>query len=160
MEGHRSTFLGQKHKNAICDRTPPTFTSNLVSMCAGGFRVTKFQKELDYLDSFKSYYYSSDFGFLSSEGWGRWVGGECLGWSAIVYMSSGMLKGKESSNRIKLSGLVQDLLNFGVSGSLQLWEWGLVDGGGGGWGKSPTHMHLHTQIHAWPCTCGNNDYFM
>ena len=23
LEGHRSTFLGQKHKSAICDRTPP-----------------------------------------------------------------------------------------------------------------------------------------
>ena len=31
-------FLGQKHKSAICDRTPPTYTSNLVYMCAGGFR--------------------------------------------------------------------------------------------------------------------------
>ena len=37
-----------------------------------------------------------------------------------------MFRGKESSNRIELSQLVQDLLNFGVLGSLQLW------GGGGG----------------------------
>ena len=44
-----------------------------------------------------------------------------------------MFRGKESSNRIELSRLVQDLLNFGVLGSLQLWGWGLwVDGGGGG----------------------------
>ena len=41
-------------------------------------------------------------------------------------MSSGMFRGKESSNRIELSRLVQDLLNFGVLGSLRLW-------GGGGW---------------------------
>ena len=40
-----------------------------------------------------------------------------------------MFRGKESSNRIELSRLVQDLLNFGVLGSLQLWGW--VDGGGG-----------------------------
>ena len=38
-----------------------------------------------------------------------------------------MFRGKESSNRIELSRLVQDLLNFGVFGSLQLWRWG------GGW---------------------------
>ena len=63
-----------------------------------------------------------------------------------------MFRGKESSNRIELSQLVQDLLNFGVLGSLQLWGW--VDGGGGGLG-APTHvhmhmhacMHMHTHIH-------------
>ena len=55
-----------------------------------------------------------------------------------------MFRGKESSNRIELSRLVQDLLNFGVLGSLWLW------GGGrwvGGMGVSPytcTHMHIHT----------------
>ena len=41
-----------------------------------------------------------------------------------------MFRGKESSNRIELSRLVQDLLNFGVLGSLRLWGW--VYGGGGG----------------------------
>ena len=48
-----------------------------------------------------------------------------------------MFRGKESSNRIELSRLVQDLLNFGVLGSLQLWGW---------WGVPPTHMHMH--VHA------------
>ena len=59
-----------------------------------------------------------------------------------------MFRGKESSNRIELSQLVQDLLNFGVLGSLRLW------GGAGGWGASggmgvspPTHMHVHTCTH-------------
>ena len=58
-----------------------------------------------------------------------------------------MFRGKESSNRIELSRLVQDLLNFGVFGSLQLWGWG------GGWmgvggvkGVPPTHVHTH--VHA------------
>ena len=37
-----------------------------------------------------------------------------------------MFRGKESSNRIELSRLVQEILNFGVLGSLQLW-------GVGGW---------------------------
>ena len=66
------------------------------------------------------------------------MGGGCLGSSAIVYMSSGMFRHKESSNRIKLSRLVQDLLNFGVSGSLRLWGWvggvGVWGWGVGGWG--------------------------
>ena len=69
-----------------------------------------------------------------------------------------MFRGKESSNRIELSRLVQDLLNFGVLGSLRLWGWGGgwmgVGGGwmgvGGGWGVPPTHMHMHT--HARMCT--------
>ena len=49
-----------------------------------------------------------------------------------------MFRGKESSNRIELSRLVQDLLNFGVLGSLWLWGWGWVVFEG-----CPTHMHMH-----------------
>ena len=116
-----------------------------------GSGVTNLQTELNYLDSFKSYCNSSNFGFLGSGGLGQ-VGGGCLGWSAIVYMSSGMFRAKESSNRIKLSQLVQDLLNFGVSGSLQLW------GCGGVVGVPPTHMHMHA--HAPTCTRGKLDNFM
>ena len=105
--------------------------------------VTNLQTELNYLDLFKSYCNSSDFGFLSSGGGtGGWG---CLGWSAIVYMSSGMFRGKESSNRIKLSRLVQELLNIGVSGSLQLWGWRVVGG-------CPPHMCTHMCMHAHACT--------
>ena len=63
-----------------------------------------------------------------------------------------MFRGKESSNRIELSRLVQDLLNFGVLGSLRLWGWG---GGwmevGGGWGVPP-HMCTCMHMHAHACT--------
>ena len=67
-----------------------------------------------------------------------------------------MFRGKKSSNRIELSRLVQELLNFGVLGSLRLWGWG---GGwmgvGGGWGMPPTHVHTHaharTRTHAHAC---------
>ena len=60
-------------------------------------------------------------------------------------MSSGMFRGKESSNRIKLSRLVQELLKFGVLGSLRLWGGGRWVGGFlGAWGVSP---------HARTCTC-------
>ena len=76
-----------------------------------------------------------------------------------------MFRGKESSNRIELSRLVQDLLNFGVSGFLRLWGWvdgdGVVGGGWmgmgvGGWGWGvvggcPPHMCTHTRMHA--CAC-------
>ena len=67
-----------------------------------------------------------------------------------------MFRSKESSNRIELSRLVQDLLNFGVLGSLQLWGWGwgVVGGWGLGWGwlgvgvgvvggAPQTHAHVH-----------------
>ena len=66
-------------------------------------------------------------------------------------MSSGMFRGKESSNRIELSRLVQDLLNFGVSGSLPLWGGGYI-GVGGGWGVPPTHVHMHAHAHTWTHT--------
>ena len=68
----------------------------------------------------------------------------------MVYMSSGMFRGKESSNRIELSQLVQELLNFGVLGFLWLWGGGRwVDGGLGVWEGVPTHvdMHAHACTH-------------
>ena len=59
-----------------------------------------------------------------------------------------MFRGKESSNRIELSRLVQDLLNFGVLGSLRLLGWGgWVDGGGRWLGGAP-----YTRAHARTCT--------
>ena len=61
---------------------------------------------------------------------------------------------KNLQNRIELSRLVQDLLNFGVLGSLQLWGGGRWGGGHlGAWGVSPhtcTHMHMHT-THIYTC---------
>ena len=60
-----------------------------------------------------------------------------------------MFRGKEFSNRIELSRLVQELLNFGVLGSLRVWGWGgWMDGGGGVVGGTPhtctcTHTHAH-----------------
>ena len=62
-------------------------------------------------------------------------------------MSSGMFRGKESLNRIELSRLVQDLLNFAVLGSLQLWGGGRWVGGCqvhlGAWGGVPPHTYMH-----------------
>ena len=67
-------------------------------------------------------------------------------------MSSGMFRGKESLNRIELSRLVQDLLNFGVLGSLQLWGGGRWVRGVWGMGVSPpTHMHAHAHTHIYTC---------
>ena len=73
-----------------------------------------------------------------------------------------MFRGKESSNRIKLSRLVQDLLNFGVLGSLRLWGGGRWVGGCqrhlGAWeGVPPTDTHAHTHVYMyrnckWPPT--------
>ena len=68
-----------------------------------------------------------------------------------------MFRGKESSNRIELSQLVQELLNFGVLGSL--WLWGGVRWVMGGLGGVPTHVHMHACTHKhvkyckWPPTC-------
>ena len=58
-----------------------------------------------------------------------------------------MFRGKESSNRIKLSRLVQELLNFGVLGSLRLWGWRAGCMGVGVVGGAP-----HTCAHARACT--------
>ena len=71
-----------------------------------------------------------------------------------------MFRGKESSNRIELSRLVQDLLNFGVLGSLRLWGWGgWVDGGGGWLGGAPhTCAHACARMHAHAHTCKNGKH--
>ena len=74
-----------------------------------------------------------------------------------------MFRGKESSNRIELSRLVQDLLNFGVLGSLRLWGWGV---GGWGWGvvggypHTCAHAHACTHTHTHTCMRGKHDNFM
>ena len=85
-----------------------------------------------------------------------------------------MFRGKESSNRIELSQLLQDLLNFGVLGSLQLWGWvggwmgvGVVGWGWGvgGWGwvvvlGCPQHTCTCTHTHACTRMHGKHDNFM
>ena len=79
------------------------------------------------------------------------MGGGYWGWSAIVYMCSGMFRGKESLNRIELSRLVQDLLNFAVLGSMRLWGGGRWLGGVRGiWGHGGVPPHMHTHAHT--CT--------
>ena len=65
-----------------------------------------------------------------------------------------MFRRKESSNRIELSQLVQELLNFGVSGSLWLWGLGVVGGG------APTHVHMYAHAHTCTCVHGKHDNFM
>ena len=68
-----------------------------------------------------------------------------------------MFRGKESSNRIELSQLVQDLLNFGVLGSLRLWGGGRWVGRHlGAWGGVPTHRHMHAHAH----TCTHAHLYM
>ena len=64
-----------------------------------------------------------------------------------------MFRGKESSNKIELSRLVQDLLNFGVLGSLRLWWLG---------GTPHTHAHARACMHTHTRTCmrGKHDNFM
>ena len=64
-----------------------------------------------------------------------------------------MFRGEESSNRIELSRLVQDLLNFGVLASLRLWGVrGWMDGGGGVVGGVPnTCAHTCACTHAHAC---------
>ena len=79
-------------------------------------------------------------------------------------MSSGVFRGKESSNRIEVSRLVQDLLNFGVLASLQLLARGQMIGVHlEAWGVSTQmctctcmHAHAHTHMYCnckWPPSC-------
>ena len=62
------TFWVQNIKVLFQIGQPPTYTSNLVYMCAGGLTGHNLQTELNYLDSFNTYCNFSDLGFLSSGG--------------------------------------------------------------------------------------------
>ena len=71
-----------------------------------------------------------------------------------------MFRGKESTNRIEISRLVQDLLNFGVLGSLWLWVGGRWVGASkgvwehllGAWGVSPHACKCMYRNCKWPLT--------
>ena len=80
------------------------------------------------------------------------MGGGCLRWSAIVYMSSGMFRGKESSNRIEFwcFGLPAALGVGGLGG----WGWGW------GWLRVPPHMCTCMHMHACTHAHGKHDNFM
>ena len=78
-----------------------------------------------------------------------------------------MFRGKESLNRIELSQLVQELLNFGILGYLQLWGWEV--GGWDGWmgvgvveGCPHICTHVCTCMDTHACTCmhAKHDNFM
>ena len=68
-----------------------------------------------------------------------------------------MFRGKESSNRIELSQLVQELLKFSVLGSMQLWGGGRWVGGVWGyleaWGCPHMYTHTHACTHMHTHTC-------
>ena len=81
------------------------------------------------------------------------------GVSRVTNYSLYEFRSKESSNRIKISWLVQDLLNFG------LWAPCSSGEGAGGWGVSggiwrqgdvPTHVHMHVNA----CTCTHAHVYM
>ena len=63
--------MGQKCKCTIWDRTPLTYTSNLVYMCAGGFRGHKSSNRIE-MSRFVQDLLNFCFG---PWGGGRWVGG-------------------------------------------------------------------------------------
>ena len=74
-----------------------------------------------------------------------------------------MFRGKESSNRIELSLLVQELLNFGVFRFLWLLGVGGCRLGVGVVGGTPhtcAHACTHMHTHACTCVCGKHGNFM
>ena len=157
QERKRCTFLGPKHKSAIWDRTPPHLhikPSLYVCRRVQGSQIFK-QNWIILIGS--RVIVILPIWVFSALGGGQ-VGGGYWGWLAIVYMSSGMFRGKESLNRIELSRLVQDLLNFAVLGSLRLWgggRWvGGVSGASGGMAGCPhTHAHARARTHTNIHTC-------
>ena len=141
QEQKRCTFLGPKYKSAIWDRTAPHLhikSSLYVCRRVQGSQIFKQNWIISICWRLIVIFLICVFSALGG-GTGRW---RYLGGPAIVYMSSGVFRGKESSDRIELSWLVQDLLNFGVALG------GGVGGGvcGGGFGGLLPHMHMH--VHA------------
>ena len=149
IRGSQEHFLGQKHKSAIWDRTPPQIHIKLSLYVCRRVQGSQIFKQNWIILIRSRVIVILPIWFPQLLGVGQ-VGGGCPGLATIVYMSSGMFRGQESSNRIEISQLVQDLLSFGVLGFLQLWEggrWvGCVWEHLGAWGVSPhtcTCMHMH-----------------
>ena len=159
LEGHRSTFLGQKHKSAIWNKTPPHLhiePSLYVCRRVQGSQI--FQQ--NWIILIHSRVILILLIWVSLARGGQAGGWGCLGWSTIVYMSSEMFRGKESSYRIELSWLVLELLNFGLPAALGVGGgWMVV---GGGWGYPHTHAHACACMHTHVRTCmhGKHDNFM
>ena len=155
QERKRCTFLGPKHKSAIWDKTPPHLYIKLsLYVCRRVQGSQIFKQNWIILIRSRVIVILPIWDFSA-------LGGGAGGWGVFGVISyslySEMFRGKESSNRIELSRLVQDLLNFGVLGSLRLWGWG-VDGWG--WrvvGGCPPHtctcmrMHAHAHTHMHMC---------
>ena len=145
MEGHRSTSLCQKHKSAIWIGHPHLHIKPSLYVCrrVQGSQIFK----QNWIILIRSRVIVILLIWVSSAMGVGQVGGGCPGWSTIIYMTSGMFRGKESSNRIEISRLVKDLLNFGVLGSLWLWgggRWVGISGDIWGHGGVTTCMHTHT----------------
>ena len=75
------TFLGLQVKSAICDRTPPTCTSNLVYLCAGEFRGHKSSNRIE-ISWFIKFLLTFDW-FQGSTPWGGRGGGRWMGWDSV-----------------------------------------------------------------------------
>ena len=163
LEGHWSTFLGKNIKVPFGIGHPHLHIKPSLYVCrrVQGSQIFKQNWIVSICSRLIVIFLIWVFSVLG--GWSRWVGGY-LGWTTIVYMSSGVFRGKESSNRIELSQLVQDLLNFGVLGSLQLWGGGRwMRGVWGIWGMGGvptcTHMHAHACMHMYTCIEIANDHW-
>ena len=150
QEQKRCTFLVPKHKSAIWDRTPPHLhikPSLYLYVCrrVQGSQIFK-QNWFILIHSILIVMFLIWVSLALGVGQ---VGGGYSGGPPIVYVSLAVFWGKESSNRIEISWLVQDLLNFGVLGSLRLW----VDGVVGGYPHTCAHActctraHMHTYTH-------------
>ena len=134
---------------------PRTYTSNLVYMCAEGSRVPNLQTELNYLHSFKSYCNSSDLGFLSSGGWGRWVGvSGVISYSLYEFRNVQRYRIFKQNRIISISSGLFEFCCFGLPAALGR---GQVVGGCqghlGAWGCLPIHAHTCTCMHTHIRTC-------
>ena len=125
----RCTFLGPKHKSA---------TWNLVYMCTGGLKDHKSLNLIEF-----SQFVQDLLGFFGSRGWG---------WPTIIYISSGLFRGKESLNRIKNISISSRLIEFwcfGISAAL----------GRGRWVGCLGHRGCpYTCVHT--CTCMHTHVYM
>ena len=155
QERKRCTFLGPKHKSAIWDRTPPTYTSNLVYMCAGGFRGHKSSNRIE-LSQFVRVIVILPIWVFSA------LGGGAGGWGILGVISYSLYEFRNvqrqrifKQNRIiSISTGLIEFCCFGLPAALGR---GQVGGGCqghlGAWGVSPTHAHVHTCTHMHIHTC-------
>ena len=143
MEGHGSTFLGQKYKSAIWDRTPPHLKikpSLYVCRSVQGSQIYKQNWIISICSRVTAVLLIWVFLALGG-GAGGWRMSGVSSYSLYEFRNVQMWRIFKQNRIILISSRLIEFWCFGLPAALGMGGW--VDGGGKWLGGAPTHVHMH-----------------